>query len=342
VIRQFLKNIERMQRMPTKVLNWGLLSTAHINRSLIPPIKKSERNELVAVASRDANKASAYARKWDIPRSFGSYEAMLADPDIDVIYISLPNSLHAEWTIRAAQSEKHVLCEKPLAMSVTEVDAVREAADRQGVVVAEAFMYRHHPQSQQVKLLVDEGQIGNLQLIRGCFTFQIGNKDDIRLVSKLGGGSIWDVGCYPISYARFLVGGDPELVYGWQICNDDGVDLQFVGQMRFPNGVMAQFDSSFQTPFRTQMEIVGDQGSLEIANPFKPGWSNVIHLTRDGETKDITVPGEELYSGEVEDMADAILFGRNPRISLQDSRGNVATIQSLLESASLGKPVHIG
>jgi xylose dehydrogenase (NAD/NADP) len=342
VIRQFLKNIERMQRMPTKVLNWGLLSTAHINRSLIPPIKKSERNELVAVASRDADKASAYARKWDIPRSFGSYEAMLADPDIDVIYISLPNSLHAEWTIRAAQSEKHVLCEKPLAMSVTEVDAVREAADRQGVVVAEAFMYRHHPQSQQVKLLVDEGQIGNLQLIRGCFTFQIGNKDDIRLVSKLGGGSIWDVGCYPISYARFLVGGDPELVYGWQICNDDGVDLQFVGQMRFPNGVMAQFDSSFQTPFRTQMEIVGDQGSLEIANPFKPGWSNVIHLTRDGETKDITVPGEELYSGEVEDMADAILFGRNPRISLQDSRGNVATIQSLLESASLGKPVHIG
>jgi xylose dehydrogenase (NAD/NADP) len=328
--------------MPTKVLNWGLLSTAHINRSLIPPIKKSERNELVAVASRDADKASAYARKWDIPRSFGSYEAMLADPDIDVIYISLPNSLHAEWTIRAAQSEKHVLCEKPLAMSVTEVDAVREAADRQGVVVAEAFMYRHHPQSQQVKLLVDEGQIGNLQLIRGCFTFQIGNKDDIRLVSKLGGGSIWDVGCYPISYARFLVGGDPELVYGWQICNDDGVDLQFVGQMRFPNGVMAQFDSSFQTPFRTQMEIVGDQGSLEIANPFKPGWSNVIHLTRDGETKDITVPGEELYSGEVEDMADAILFGRNPRISLQDSRGNVATIQSLLESASLGKPVHLG
>jgi xylose dehydrogenase (NAD/NADP) len=328
--------------MPTKVLNWGLLSTAHINRSLIPPIKKSERNELVAVASRDADKASAYARKWDIPRSFGSYEAMLADPDIDVIYISLPNSLHAEWTIRAAQSEKHVLCEKPLAMSVTEVDAVREAADRQGVVVAEAFMYRHHPQSQQVKLLVDEGQIGNLQLIRGCFTFQIGNKDDIRLVSKLGGGSIWDVGCYPISYARFLVGSDPELVHGWQICNDDGVDLQFVGQMRFPNGVMAQFDSSFQTPFRTQMEIVGDQGSLEIANPFKPGWSNVIHLTRDGETKDITVPGEELYSGEVEDMADAILFGRNPRISLQDSRGNVATIQSLLESASLGKPVHIG
>jgi len=325
--------------MPTKVLNWGLLSTAHINRSLIPPIKNSERNELVAVASRDAEKARAYAREWDIPRSFGSYEAMLADPDIDVIYISLPNSLHAEWTTRAAQSGKHVLCEKPLAMSVTEVDAVHEAADRQGVVVAEAFMYRHHPQSQQVKLLVDEGHIGSLQLIRGCFTFQIGNMDDIRLVSKLGGGSIWDVGCYPISYARFLVGADPDLVYGWQICNDDGVDLQFVGQMHFPNGVMAQFDSSFQTPFRTQIEIVGEQGSLEIANPFKPGWSNILRLTRDGETKEISVPGEELYSGEVEDMADAILFGGNPRISLEDSRGNVATIQSLLESASLGKPV---
>jgi xylose dehydrogenase (NAD/NADP) len=336
----YLRNkIERNQPMPTKVLNWGLLSTAHINRALIPPIKNSERNQLAAVASRDADTAKAYAKKWEIPRAFGSYEAMLEDPEIDVVYISLPNSLHAEWTIRAAQSGKHVLCEKPLALTVQEVDAVKEAANRFRVVVAEAFMYRHHPQSQQVKLLVDEGQIGKLQLIRGSFTFPIGNQEDIRLFSKLGGGSIWDVGCYPISYARFLVSAEPELVFGWQICNQDGIDLQFVGQMRFPNGVMAQFDSSFQTPFRTQMEIVGEQGSLEIANPFKPGWSNVLRLTRDGETKEISVPGEELYSGEVEDMADAILYGREPRISLDDSRGNVATIQALLESASQGGPV---
>lgn len=327
--------------MPTKVLNWGLLSTARINRSLIPPIKNSERNELVAVASRDVDKAKAYAKKWEIPTAFGSYQAMLEDSDIDVIYISLPNSLHAEWAIQAAESGKHVLCEKPLAMSVDEVDAMREAAERCGVIVAEAFMYRHHPQSQQVKLLVDEGQIGDLQLIRGSFTFPIGERQDIRLFSKLGGGSIWDVGCYPISYARFVAGGDPDQVFGWQICNEDGVDLQFVGQMRFPNGVLAQFDSSFQTSFRAQIEIVGREGSLFVSNPFKPGWSNIIRLTRDGETKDISVPGEELYSGEVEDMTDAILFGRKPRISLEDSRGNVATIQALLQSASQGKPVQL-
>lgn len=327
--------------MPTKVLNWGLLSTAHINRSVIPPIKNSERNQLVGVASRSLDKARAYTQKWEIPQAFGSYEALLSDPEIDVVYISLPNSLHAEWTIRAAQAGKHVLCEKPLAVTVNEVDAIREAAVQSGVVVAEAFMYRHHPQTQQVKLLVDDGQIGKLQLIRGSFTFQIANQADIRLVSKLGGGSIWDVGCYPISYTRYLVGEEPERVYGWQSCNQDGVDLQFVGQLQFPGGVMAQFDSGFQTPFRAQMEVVGDQGSLLIPTPFKPGWSEIIRLTRDGTTKDISVPGEELYAGEIEDMADAILYGRMPRISLDDSRGNVATIVALLESASVGKPINI-
>jgi xylose dehydrogenase (NAD/NADP) len=334
-------SIERKERMPTKVLNWGLLSTANINRALIPPINNSERNELVAVASRDADKAQAYAKKWDIPKAFGSYQAMLEDAGIDVIYISLPNGLHAEWTIKAAQSGKHVLCEKPLAMSVNEVEAIREAADQSGVIVAEAFMYRHHPQSQQVKLLVDEGQIGDLQLIRGSFTFPLEDKQDIRLFSKLGGGSIWDLGCYPISYARFVAGSDPDQVFGWQICNEDGVDLQFVGQMLFPHGVMAQFDSSFQTSDRAQIEIVGEQGSLFLSNPYKPGWSNIIRLTRDGETKEISVPGEELYSGEVEDMTDAILYGRKPRISLEDSQGNVATIQALLQSAALGKPVRL-
>lgn len=327
--------------MPTKVLNWGLLSTAHINRSVIPPIKNSERNQLVGVASRRLDKARAYAQEWEIPRSFGSYEALLNDPEIDVVYISLPNSLHAEWAIRAAQAGKHVLCEKPLAVTVNEVDAIREAAVRNGMVVAEAFMYRHHPQTQQVKLLVDEGQIGKLQLIRGSFTFQIAKEADIRLVSKLGGGSIWDVGCYPISYTRFLVGEEPERVFGWRTCNEDGVDLQFVGQIQFPSGVIAQFDSSFQTPFRAQMEVVGDQGSLLIPKPFKPGWSEIIHLTRDDTTKDISVPGEELYAGEIEDMADAILYGRMPRVSLDDSRGNVATIVSLLESASVGKPINV-
>lgn len=325
--------------MPNKVLNWGLLSTARINRALIPPLRASRRNQLAAVASRTQESADKYAREWKIPRAHNSYEALLADPNIDVIYNPLPNHLHAEWTIKAVEAGKHVLCEKPLALTVEEVDAVQTAARKHGRVVAEAFMYRHHPQTLKVQELVKDGSVGEIKMIRGSFTYVLSREGDVRLDPVMGGGSIWDVGCYPISYARSVLGANPLEVFGWQVTGPTGIDDTFLGQMRFDQDIFAQFDSSFVIPFHSFMEIIGSEGTLNIPRPFKPATDEKIYLTRGDKTETIKIKGEELYIGEVEDMADAILLGREPRISLEDSRANVAVIVALLESARTGRPV---
>jgi len=327
--------------MSNKVLNWGLLSTARINRSLIPPLRASKRNQLVAVASRAQDSADKYAQEWKIPRAHGSYEALLADPEIDVIYNPLPNHLHAEWTIKAVEAGKHVLCEKPLALTVEEVDAIQSAARRHGRIVMEAFMYRHHPQTLKVQELVKNGSLGTLKLIRGSFSYVLSREGDVRLKPEMGGGSIWDVGCYPISYARMIVGENPLEVFGWQVTGPTEIDETFAGQMRFAKGVLAQFDSSFVIPFHTFMEIVGSDGTLNIPRPFRPGTDEKIYLTQGDKTETIKIPGQELYVGEVENMADAILFGHEPRVSLDDSRANVAVISSLLESARAGKSIKL-
>jgi len=328
--------------MTTKVLNWGLLSTARINNALIPPLQVSKRNHLLAVASRSQANADAYAQEKKIPRAHGSYEALLADPEIDVIYNSLPNHLHAEWTIKAVEAGKHVLCEKPLALSVDDVDAIKAAAQKHGRVVAEAFMYRHHPQTLKVQELVKSGSIGTLRLIRGSFSFVLSREEDIRLLDPaMGGGSIWDIGCYPISYARTVVSENPVDVFGWQVTGKTGIDETFVGQMRFGGDIHAQFDSSFIIPFQSFMEIVGSEGTLSIPKPFKPEVNGRILISRDEETETIKVKGRELYLGEVEDMADAILLGHDSLISLDDSRANVGVITALLESARVGKPISV-
>ena len=322
-------------------LRWGLLSTARINDALIQPIRTSDRNELVAVASRDSKRAQAYAREKNIPRALGSYEAMISDPEVDVIYISLPNSMHAEWTIKATQAGKHVLCEKPLAVTVEEVDAIAAAAKQARVIVMEAFMYRCHPLTLEVKKLVESGAIGKLRLVRGSFTFNISSASDVRLDPALGGGSVWDVGCYPISYTRMIVGAEPVEALGWQMTGASGVDETFVGQMRFSREVHAQFDCGFRSPYWTQIQIVGSDGRLTVPRPFQPKLNEQIFLTDGNKERVITVPGQELYIGEVENMADAILNSAAPRVSLADSRGNVAAIKALLRSADEGRPIAI-
>ena len=327
--------------MMDKILNWGLLSTARINRALITPLRSSKRNHLLAVASRTQESADRYAREWKIPRALGSYEALLADPEIDVIYNSLPNHLHAEWTIKAVEAGKHVLCEKPIALSVDEVDAMKESARKHGRVVAEAFMYRHHLQTLKVQDIVKDGSLGALKLIRGSFSYVLTRAGDVRLDPAMGGGSIWDVGCYPISYTRTVAGETPLEVFGWQVTGLTGIDETFVGQMRFNQEVHAQFNCSFAIPSHAFMEIIGSEGTLNIPNPFKPGVDEKIFLTREGKTETIQIKGQELYIGEVEDMADAILLGYSPRISLDDSRANVAVISALLESAGAGKPISL-
>lgn len=327
--------------MATRTLHWGLLSTAAINRALIPPLRAAKRSSLAGIASREIGKATAYAREWDISKAYGSYEEILADPEIDIIYNPLPNSLHAEWTIKACQAGKHVLCEKPLAVSLEEVDAITEAARQAGVSVTEAFMYRHHAQTRQVKAIVDSGRLGELRLVHGAFSFLLTDPENIRMLPELGGGSIWDVGCYPISYARFVVGTEPEEVFGCQLTGPTGVDIFFAGQMRFPGEVVTQFDSGFSAGPRAYLEIVGKEASLNIANPFTPGRRESILISNGGRQEKIVVRSGELYMGEVEDMENAILDGQPPLISLAHSRANVATILAFLHSAKEGQPVRI-
>ena len=282
--------------MTDKILNWGLLSAARINRALITPLRASKRNHLLAVASRTQESADRYAREWKIPRAHGSYEALLADPEIDVIYNSLPNHLHAEWTIKAVEAGKHVLCEKPIALSVAEVDAMKESARNHGHVVAEAFMYRHHPQTLKVQDIVKNGSLGTLKLIRGSFSYVLTREGDVRLDPAMGGGSIWDVGCYPISYTRMVVGETPLEVFGWQVTGPTGIDEALVGQMRFNQEVHAQFDCSFAIPSHAFMEIIGSEGTLNIPNPFKPGVDEKIFLTREGKTETIKIKARSYIS----------------------------------------------
>jgi xylose dehydrogenase (NAD/NADP) len=325
----------------TRKLNWGLLSTARINRALIKPLTISKRTRLLAVASRSQPSAEAYARKWDIPRAHGSYEALLADPEIDVIYNSLPNHLHAEWTIKTLRAGKHVLCEKPIALTVPDVDAMIAVSKETGKILMEAFMYRHHPQTLKAKEIVESGVLGKLQFIRGSFTYNLDHEGDIRSKAETGGGSIWDVGCYPIGYARYIVGAEPLEVFGWQVMGAGGVDDTFIGQMRFPDDIYMQFDSSLKFSSRSHIEIVGAQGALNIPSPYKPNYKDRIELQHGSKNEVIKIKGQELYLGEVEDMCDAILLGKAPRISLADSRTNISVILALLESARLGKPVAI-
>jgi predicted dehydrogenase len=326
---------------PINPLKWGLISTARINRALIKPLMSSERNELFAVASRSLDKAQDYAAERDIPRAYGSYQAMLDDPEIDVVYNSLPNSLHSEWTIKALHAGKHVLCEKPLATTLDEVDAMRSASEETGLKLAEAFMYRHHPQTIRVKGIVDSGMLGEVRLIKGEFSFQINDEENVRLKPDLGGGSIWDVGCYPISYARYVLSEEPEEVFGWQLIGKSGVDEVFIGQLRFAGDVFAQFDSGFRSPFRSRIEIIGSDRTLIVPKPFSPELDADILIGNGSEYETIEMPGEELYIGEVEDMADAIITDSSPRISLDDSRNNVVVILALIKSAELGKPVRL-
>ena len=325
----------------TKNLRWGLLGTARINKALYEPLKISKRNQLLAVASRSRERADQYAREGKIPRAYGSYSDLLADPDIDVVYNPLPNHLHAEWTVKAVQAGKHVLCEKPLALSVAEVDAIAAAAGQHDRVVAEAFMYRTHPQTIRVKEIVAEGKLGRVRMVRGSFTFVLTNPDDYRLSPEMGGGSLWDVGCYPLSYTRMLLGAEPLEVFGWQAPGPTCVDESFVAQLRFPGEVYAQFDCSFVIPYHVYIEVVGDVGTLIIPTPFNPGSRETLYLSSGGKTVRIPVKGPIPYLSEVEDMADAILLGKPSRVSLADSRGNTQAITALYESARTGRPVPV-
>jgi predicted dehydrogenase len=325
----------------TDSLRWGLLSTANINKKVIRPIQASQHHKLVAVGSRDLARAKSYAGEYNIPNAYGSYEALLADPQVAVIYNPLPNHLHAEWTIKACQAGKHVLCEKPFAITLDEVDAIQTAAQKAGVVVQEAFMYRHHPQTLKVKEMLDQGVLGRVSMARGVFTFFLNDPDNVRLNPKWGGGSLWDVGVYPISYLRAMLGAEPESVFGTQLIGPSGVDLSFSGELCFPNQVLGQFQCGFSADYHTSIEIMGEKGSLTIPIPFSPYTESEMTFRHDDRDEMIKTAGQDLYLGELDDMAACIFHGKTPRITIGDSRNNTKVVLALYESARLGLPVKI-
>jgi predicted dehydrogenase len=321
-------------------LNWGLLSTANINRRLIPAIRGAERAELHAVASRNPARAEDYAAEWNIPRPHRSYEAMLEDPDIDAVYISLPNSLHTEWTVRAAEAGKHVLCEKPLALSVAECDQIIAAAEANGVVITEAVMYLHHPLLERARQLVQDGAIGRVTMVRGAFSFFLDRVNDVRWKPELGGGSLWDVGSYPVSFVRWIA-GEPGEVIGWQTLGNSGVDRTFAGLLRCKDGILAIIDCGFTQQFRAEAEVVGTDGAVIVQRPYLIGPESKILLRRDREEEVITVPESNPYQCEVEAVTSAVLDGTNLPVPLASSRSNVHTLATLYESARLGQAIEI-
>jgi D-xylose 1-dehydrogenase (NADP+, D-xylono-1,5-lactone-forming) len=316
------------------VLRWGLLGTARINRLIIPAIRASRRSCVTTVASRDAARGTAYAAEWEIAR-VRTYEGLLADPDVDVVYVPLPNSLHAPWTVRACEAGKHVLCEKPLAITTPEIDAIAAAARRHGRVVAEGFMYRHHAQTARMLELVVGGAIGALRTMVSAFTFTLTRNPDVRLDPALGGGSLWDVGCYPVSLAQLVTGAEPVEVSAIQQVGASGVDEYFAAAMRYASGVTAQFHCGFRSAYQSFARFVGTEGVLHVERPFRPEGQPMV-LSRGGASEEVSVEGAAIFVDEIADMEDAVLGLKPPRISLAESRMHVATIEALYRAAREG------
>ena len=318
-------------------MKWGIISTADINRKVIPGAHASPKVDLVAVASRDQHRADAYAKKWEIPRAYGSYEELLADPEIEAVYISLPNTLHCEWSINALDAGKHVLCEKPMSRHTEEVEAAFDAAERNDRFVSEAFMYRHNPQTKRVKELVESGAIGELRLIRSVFSYGLYDEDNIRLRTDVEGGALMDVGCYNISGSR-LLGGEPERVTGEAWFGPSGTDWVFTGTLRFPGDVIALFDCGTAMTERDELEAIGSEASLFLDDPWHCKVP-VIELRRDGKVERIELQPADSYRLELENLSDAIRGEGELLLGRADAVGQARTLEALYESATSGAPV---
>jgi predicted dehydrogenase len=320
-------------------VKWGIVSTAHINRLVIPGAKASPKVDLVGVASREQARADEYARKWEIERAYGSYEALLADPEIEAVYISLPNNLHIEWSIRSLEAGKHVLCEKPLSRNPEDVDAAFDAAERAGRLLSEAFMYRHNPQTKRLRSLVDEGAIGELRLVRAAFSYGLYDESNIRLSPELDGGALMDVGCYCVSGPRLLA-GEPETVYGQARIGPSGTDWVFGATLRFPHDVIGLFDCGTALVERDELEAIGSEGSLFVDDPWHckvPG----IELRRDDGVERIEVDRADSYRLELENLSDAIRGDGELLLGREDALGQARALGALHRSSATGEAVSL-
>ena len=318
----------------TSPVRWGIVSTAKINQRVLPEARQSDRVEMLAVASRSEDAAQAYAEREGIPRAFGSYEALLADPEVEAVYIPLPNSMHVDWTIKALEAGKHVLCEKPMDRRSAEVERAFVAAERADRILMEAFMYRHHPQTRRAKELVDAGEIGELRVLRSSFGFTLSDQGDIRVSAELDGGSLMDVGCYCVSGMR-LFAGEPETAIGRQVLSASGVDVRFVGTLVFAGEVPGHFDCGLDLPDNSLLDVVGSEGTLRLRRPFLIT-DPEIELLRGSGTEKVDVPAAGSYQLELENMSDAIRGEAPPLLGREESLGQVRAIEALYSSADRG------
>jgi predicted dehydrogenase len=323
-----------------RALRVGLLSTASVNREVLSAASATDRVEVLAVGSRDAARAEAYAHEHGIPRAHGTYEALLDDHELDAIYVSLPNGMHHEWTMKALAAGKHVLCEKPYTRRPEEVDEAFELAKGARRVLTEGFMYRHHPQTAKVKALVDDGAVGQVQLVRSSFSFLLQDLADVRARPELDGGSLMDVGCYCVSLSRLLI-GEPERVIGEQILGSTGVDMSFNGTMRFPGDLIAQFDCSFTQPRRQRLDVVGDKGWLLVDAPFRTEMEGELLLSHGEHLTRVEVPSADAFRLELENFADAAAGTVLPLLGREDVLGQARAIEALYRSATEGRVIEL-
>jgi predicted dehydrogenase len=282
-------------------------------------------------------RALNYARTWDIERAYGTYEELLADPDVEAVYNPLPNTLHAEWSIKALDAGKHVLCEKPFSRHVEEVEASFDAAERNGRVLSEAFMFRHSPQTARLKELVDGGAIGTLRLIRSTFSYSLYDAENIRLRADVEGGALMDVGCYCVSGSR-LLGGEPESVFASAWFGETGTDWVFTATMRFPNDVLALFDCGTALQDRDELEVVGSEGSLFLDDPWH-GNVPVIEVRREDGSERIELEPQDAYRVELENLCDVIRGEGELLLGREDAVAQARVLEALYESATTGQPV---
>jgi xylose dehydrogenase (NAD/NADP) len=316
-------------------LRWGILSTANIARKLLAGARMAAGVEVAAVASRDLRRAEAFATEHGLGRAHGSYEALLEDPEIDAVYVPLPNSMHVPWSIRALEAGKHVLSEKPLTRHPEQAEAAFDAAERAGRVLAEAFMWRHHEQAHRLTELVRDEAVGELRLIRAAFSYYLpAGADNVRLRADLEGGGLMDVGCYCVSAMRLLA-GEPEGVSGHQVIGGDGVDVRFAGSLTFAGGVLGSFDCGLDMAVRSELQVIGTDGVLHVGDPWHSR-ATAIEVRRSGGTEMIAITPADPYARELEDFAAAVRGERPHPFGRADAVGQARTIAALYRAAEQG------
>ncbi|MFN8482229.1 MAG: Gfo/Idh/MocA family oxidoreductase [Anaerolineae bacterium] len=325
-------------------VRWGILGAANIAiRAVMPALQGARNGKMVAIGSRDLGKSRSVAAQFNIPRAYGTYEELIEDPNVDAIYIPLPNHLHAPWTEKAAAAGKHVLCEKPLALNADEAQAMVDACQRHGVLLMEAFMYRFHPRIRHIRRIIDADTIGPVRLVRASFTFQFTRRPNIRLDPAMGGGALMDVGCYGVNFSRYVMGAEPSGVFAYHRVGDTGVDTTLVGLLQFDSGRLAEVDCSFEIVTRRSIEVAGTLGTIEAPVTWIPGLAEAtLVVDRANDWREvITFPGVDQYRLMVEEFGDAVLTGGAVPLPPSDAVANMRVIDALLKSASEGRVVSL-